>query len=131
ALMGKALPYTLQLAVLALLFTALVAIPLGLAAGMWAERWPDKLALFLGSSFVSIPNFWLAVVLALIVTAKLHLLPSIGYKGFSYTILPAIVVAVEMIPIAMRAISTSVVVAKQEGLIALARIRGLSARRVL
>ena len=107
-LIGSTLPYTLQLAALALVFTFLIAVPLGIAGGLYAGRWPDKLALYLSSVFVSVPNFWFAIVLALIVTARLQWIPSIGYKGFAYTILPALVIAVEMSPLFIRALSVSV-----------------------
>ncbi len=129
-LIGGALPYTLQLAGLALLFAAIIAIPLGIAGGMRSGQWPDKLVLYLGSAFVSIPNFWLSVVLALVVTAQLHLIPSIGYEGFAYTILPAFVIAIEMSPIFMRSLSTSVAGARQQSFVNLAEIRGLSRRRI-
>lgn len=124
------LPYTLQLAALALLFALIIAIPLGVAGGMRSGEWPDKLVLYISSAFVSIPNFWLAVVLALVVTAKLRLIPSIGYQGFSYTILPAFVIAIEMSPIFMRSLSTSVAVARQQSFVSLAKIRGLSRWRI-
>jgi peptide/nickel transport system permease protein len=129
-LIGSALPYTLQLAGLALLFAAVIAIPLGIAGGMRSGRWPDKLVLYLGSAFVSIPNFWLSVVLALVLTAQLHLIPSIGYQGFSYTILPAFVIAIEMSPIFMRSLSSSVSGARQRSFVSLAEIRGLSRWRI-
>jgi peptide/nickel transport system permease protein len=125
-LISDALPYTLQLIALALVFSALIAVPLGIVAGMRSGEWPDKLALYLGSAFVSIPNFWLAIVLALVITARLHLIPSIGYEGFAYTILPAFVIAIEMSPIFMRGLSTSVAVARQQSFVGLADIRGLS-----
>jgi len=129
-LIGGALPYTLQLAALALLFAAIIAIPLGIAGGMRSGQWPDKLVLYLGSAFVSIPNFWLSVVLALVVTAQFHLIPSIGYQGFSYTILPAFVIAIEMSPIFMRSLSSSVSGARQRSFVSLAEIRGLSRWRI-
>ncbi len=103
-LIGSTLPFTLQLAALALVFTFLIAVPLGIAGGLYAGRWPDKLALYLSSVFVSVPNFWFAIVLALIVTARLQWIPSIGYQGFAYTILPALVIAVEMSPLFIRGI---------------------------
>ena len=61
----------------------------GIAGGPFAGRWPDKLALYLSSIFVSLPNFWFAIVLALMMTAQPRWIPSIGYQGFAYTILPA------------------------------------------
>lgn len=130
SLISSGLPYTLQLAGLALVFAAIIAVPLGIAGGMGAGRWPAKLVLYLGSAFVSIPNFWLAILLAMVLTAQLHLIPSIGYEGFSYTILPAFVIAIEMSPIFMRGLATSVAGARQQGFVSLAEIRGLSGPRI-
>lgn len=81
---------------MALVFTALIALPLGIAGGLMAGRWPDKLALYAASIFVSMRNFWLAIVLALVVTAELGWIPSIDYQNIAYAILPAFVIAIEM-----------------------------------
>lgn len=77
-LIAQTLPFTLQLAGLTLLFTVLIAVPLRIDAGMRAGCWPDKLTLDLSSIFVSVPNVWFAIVPALIVTARLQWIPSIG-----------------------------------------------------
>ena len=130
-LMRQALPLTLQLAALSLFFALMVAVPLGVAAGLRAGLWPDKLVLYLCSICVSIPNFWLAIVLALVITAQLHWIPSIGYNGFAYTILPAIVIAVEMSPVFMRSLASAVAGARRQNFIDLAPIRGLPRRRVV
>jgi peptide/nickel transport system permease protein len=129
-LIAESLPYTLQLAGLALLFTAIIAGPLGIVGGRYAGRWPDSLALYLSSIFVSLPNFWLGIVLALVFSAKLAWIPSIGYQGFSYTILPAIVIAVEMAPLFIRSLSVSVASNLQQPFIEIGRLRGLSDRRL-
>jgi ABC-type dipeptide/oligopeptide/nickel transport system permease component len=131
ALLLQTVPMTLQLAALALAFAFLIAVPIGIVAGLNAGGWFDRFALYLGSAFVSIPNFWLAIVLALVVTAELRWIPSIGYQGFAYTILPAIVIAVEMSPVFMRSLSISVASAKQRNFVQLADIRGLSKQRIL
>jgi ABC-type dipeptide/oligopeptide/nickel transport system permease component len=129
-LLVQTVPFTLQLAVLALAFAAVIAVPIGVVAGLNAGRWPDKLALYLGSAFVSMPNFWLAIVLALVVTAQLRWIPSIGYGGFAYTILPAFVIAVEMSPLFMRSFSIAVAAAQRQNFVQLASVRGLSPRRI-
>lgn len=130
-LMVDSLPYTLLLAAMALVFTALIALPLGIAGGLTAGRWPDKLALYLSSIFVSLPNFWLAIVLAMVVTAQLGWIPSIGYQNMAYAILPAFVIAIEMSPLFIRALSVSIADTIRSPFIELAQVRGLSRRRII
>jgi peptide/nickel transport system permease protein len=120
------LPMTLQLAGLALVFSLLISLPLGIAGGLRPGRWPDNLALAAGSLFVSIPNFWLGIVLTLLLSVKLGWLPAIGYQGFSYTILPAFVLAIEIAPFIIRTLTVSVAQAMREDYIALAPVRGLT-----
>jgi peptide/nickel transport system permease protein len=131
ALIASGLPYTIQLAGLGLLITFLVALPLGLAAGLKPERWQDRLAFVTSSVFVSLPNFWLALVLILVVSSKLNLLPSIGYRGFAYTILPAIVLAVELAPVIIRGLSVSIAGAMQLGFVDGGVVRGLPWRQIV
>lgn len=130
-LIGDGLPFTLQLAGLGLLFTFLVALPLGLSGGLKPERWQAKLAFFTGSLFISLPNFWLALVLILLVSSRANLLPSIGYKGFAYTILPAIVLAVELAPVIIRGLSVSVAGSMQQGFVDGGIVRGLPWPRIV
>ena len=88
---------TLQLAgvavAMALVISALIGIPGGLAPG----RWPDRLAFYVSSVFISLPNFWFGIVLTLLLSVKLGWLPAIGYGGFAYTLLPAFVLAVRTV----------------------------------
>lgn len=130
ALLEQSLPMTLQLAALALVFAFLIAVPVGVLAGLNSGGLFDRFALYLGSAFVSIPNFWLAIVLALVVTAELQWIPSIGYQSFAYTILPAFVIAIEMSPVFMRSLSISIAAARQRNFVQLADVRGLSKRRI-
>lgn len=125
------LPMTLQLGAVALALALLVAVPLGTAGGLYPGRWPDKLALAVGSICVSTPNFWLGIVLTLFLSVKLKLLPAIGYRGFSYVFLPAIVLAVEIVPFILRTLTVSVAQVMREEFIRLAPIRGLSRGRTV
>lgn len=103
---GTAAPATLELVVAALVIAVAVAIPLGLAAA----RWPGSLfdhAVRAGSVLgVSMPVFWLALILQLVFAQRLRLLPVAGQydpnlsgdwavlgSALSHLILPAIVVA--------------------------------------
>lgn len=130
-LIGEALPYSLQLAALGTGLALLIAVPIGLAAGLRAGKWPDRLGLYVSSLFVSLPNIWVAVVLIFLLSAKTGWLPAIGYRGFSYTIIPAIVLAVELSPVMIRAISISVAANLGEVYYDVGLVRGLSRRTMI
>ncbi|MEN1647026.1 ABC transporter permease [Pseudomonas aeruginosa] len=130
-LIMKALPYTLQLAGLALAIALLVSLALGIPAGLNPGKWQDKLAFFTGSTFVSLPNFWLGIVLILILSVQLKWVPAIGYNGFSYTWLPAIVLAVELVPFITRTLSVSIAEIMTQPFIAAARSRGIGFGRIV
>lgn len=124
-------PYTLQLAFLSMVFALLIATPIGIWGGLRPGQWPDRLALYVGSLFVSLPNFWLGIVLALVLSVNLGWLPAIGYKGFAYTILPAIVLSVEIAPFIIRTLTVSVAQNMRESYVAVAAIRGIGHRRIV
>lgn len=130
-LIADTAPMTIQLALLAMLFAIIIATPIGIAGGLYPGRWPDRLALYVGSLFVSLPNFWLGIVLVLLLSVNLGWLPAIGYGGFAWTILPAIVLAVEIAPFIIRTLTVSVAGVMQESYIAAATVRGLSRSRIV
>jgi ABC-type dipeptide/oligopeptide/nickel transport system permease component len=130
-LISTTLPYSLLLAGLGILFSLMIAAPIGVAAGLNSSRWPYRLALDLSSVMVSQPNVWLGVVFILIFSAKTGWLPAIGYQGVSYAILPALVLAMELAPVMIRAISVSVAANMLENYVAVGEVRGLSRYRVI
>ena len=125
------LPYTLQLGGVGLLFAFALSFPVGIAGGLHQNGWQNALAFGIQSLFVSIPNFWLAIVLVLLLSVKLKWLPALGYGGFSYVILPALVLAVEITPFIVRTLTTSLGEVMQAPFIDEARVRGLSRRRIV
>lgn len=130
-LIATAVPYSLLLASLAFVFALGLAVPIGIFAGLRSGKWPDRFALYLSSIFVSLPNIWLALVLIFLVSAKAGWLPAIGYKGISYAILPAIVLAVELAPVFIRSIAVSVSGNLMEAYVSVGQIRGLSRFRMI
>ncbi|RBP77956.1 peptide/nickel transport system permease protein [Rhodobacter sp. 140A] len=130
-LIAQTAPKTIQLALLAMVFALVIAVPIGVWGGLNPGRLPDRLALYLSSLLVSLPNFWLGIVLALLLSVKLNLLPAIGYKGFAYTILPAFVLALEIAPFIIRNLSVSVAGVMGQNFIDIARVRGLTRNQIV
>lgn len=125
------IPLTLQLAGMSLALALLIAMPLGIAGGLKPGGAWSRIAFGVQSVFVSIPNFWLAIVLILFLSVKLQWIPALGYKGIEYAILPAIVLAVEISPFIIRTLSTSYGEVMQAYFIDEAKVRGLPRRRVV
>lgn len=130
-LIATGLPYSLILAGFAFLFSLAIAVPVGILAGLNSGKWPDRLALYISSFLVSLPNVWLALVFIFLFSAKTGWLPAIGYKGISYAILPSLVLAVELAPVLIRSISVAVSGNLIEPYVAVGQIRGLSRARMI
>lgn len=68
---ARVFPATLELATVATLLGILVGIPMGVAAAVWQDRWPDQLARVVGLVGYSVPVFWLGLMGLLLFYAKL------------------------------------------------------------
>ena len=87
------LPATILLATTALVIGVLIGTAAGLVAALRRGRWQDH-AVSLGSlTGVSLPNFWLGMMLVLVFAVWLRLLPVAGSGGLQYLVLPAIALA--------------------------------------
>ena len=69
---------TLELTLVATLLGLAIGIPLAIVAARWRDRWPDHLSRFISIGAVSVPVFWIAIILQLIFGQTLHWLPVSG-----------------------------------------------------
>lgn len=84
------LPATIELALAALFFAIVVAVPLGLIAGLNPGTWIDRIARAVGLAGQTIPNFWLGMLLIVLFAVELRWLPSFGRDTLASLVLPAI-----------------------------------------
>jgi peptide/nickel transport system permease protein len=87
-LIGDRLPATIELAVAAMLFSLLIALPIGISSAVWQNSPLDRLSMagaFLG---ISMPGFWLGIVLMLLFAVRLHWLPVQGRIDFGAHLVP-------------------------------------------
>lgn len=138
AQIGGRVPVTLGLAAAAAC-GLLVAVPLGLAAGIWPNSWIDGIARAIATLGVAIPNFVLAIVLVLVFGVNLRWLPTSGYADFwdspgkwlQLMILPAITLGLHMTAILVRQIRASLMDVLDSNFVRSAWARGASSRLVI
>jgi peptide/nickel transport system permease protein len=132
------LPATLQLAVLALVFSLLIGIPAGiLAAVRQNTRW-DQLVMVSAMGGISIPSFWLGLTLILVFSVGLGWLPSGGYtplwedlgQGLRVLILPAISLGFMQAALIARMTRSSMLEVLRQDYVRTAKAKGLHWRRV-
>lgn len=91
------LPATLFLAGTTIFFAALVAVPMGIYAAVRPRSPPDRIIGILSLAGVSIVEYWFALILILVFAVQLSWLPTSGYGGFEYVILPALALSLRPI----------------------------------
>jgi len=119
---------TLKLAILAMAIAVSLGIPLGFYSALRQGRWLDTLTMMGAVSGVSMPQFWLGLLLMFFVSVKLQLLPPQGYgEGrFAHIILPAFTLGVGYMALLARATRAAVVEILTTDYIRTARSKGLS-----
>jgi ABC-type dipeptide/oligopeptide/nickel transport system permease component len=133
------LPATVELGALALLWSLLVAIPLGTIAAVRRGSLIDHLAAGITVGGVSIPNFFIGIVLIFVLSVTLRIFPFGGYVPFSedpyenlrHVLLPAIALGTAGAAINMRFTRSSMIEVLNNDYIRTARAKGASWRRVV
>lgn len=127
----EAIPETLKLAGTALLLGLFAGICWALLATYARWRFVRQTLLALPAAGVSIPTFWIGLLLIQFVSFKWQLLPAIGNDGFESLILPALVLAIPTASMAAQILTRSLESTMSAPYIETARARGASRLRVL
>lgn len=129
--MIRRLPITINLALVGLLFTIMFGIGFGVIMAMFKDTWIDKIIGSISIIMLSIPGFWLAIILILVFVEKLHLLPTSGYDSFKSLILPGIVVSCSTIGVCARLTKTSILDELGKQYILVANAKGMNNKIVI
>jgi peptide/nickel transport system permease protein len=124
-------PNTATLALAAMLFAILFAIPLGILAAVFRGTAIDHVAMTISLVGISMPNFWLGPLLAILFAVRLGWLPVSGIGGISHLILPAVTLGAALSAILARMTRASVLEELRELYVLAARARGLSGARAV
>ena len=137
---GERLPNTLVLAGVALFLSIAVGIPVGLVQALRRGSPIDHVLSLLTALGLSVPVFWLGIVLILVFAVSLHVLPSAGVTSVSsdtlldriaHLVLPAAVLATTVVPTVVRYMRSATIEVLHEDFIRTATSKGLAPRAVV
>src|SRR5262245_34569037 len=131
AAIRERLPATAELAVAAMAVAVIVAMPLGTLAAVRAGTIVDHLSVTLALVGISMPNFWLGPLLAIVFSIELGWLPVSGRGTLAHLVLPAITLGVPLAALIARLTRASVLEELRELYVLAARARGASRTRAV
>jgi peptide/nickel transport system permease protein len=137
--LGERIPATFQIQSLAIMVALGIGIPVGVASAIKSNTWVDRVLSMIALSGVAMPNFWLALLLILLLAVQLELLPPSGYVNFwddpvealKYAILPALTGGLLATATIMRQVRSSMLEVLRQDYVRTARAKGLHERRVV
>lgn len=138
-LLAVRLPVTIELTLLSLLIALIVAVPLGVQAAVRPNGIADRVASVLGLVGISIPDFWLGIILVLIFSLGLGVFPSSGFVPFSESIsgnllscaLPALTLAAGLAAVLVRVTRSAVSEVLSRDFVRFLRAKGLRERAIV
>lgn len=122
---------TLYLVIIARIWSVLAAIPLGIVAAIKQNTWIDKISMNIALLGVSIPEFWLALMLMLILSFNLGWLPFSGMGGIEHLILPAFMLGMPQLASIARMTRSEMLEVLRQDYIRTARAKGLREKVVI
>lgn len=139
SLIATKLPVTVELALASIFVALLIAIPAGVVAAARKNSPLDVTGTVLALSGLSIPNFWLGIMLILVVSVNLGWLPASGYVSLSEDpignlkrmIMPAFVLGTGLAAVLMRQLRSSMLEILTQDFVRTARAKGVSGFLVL
>ncbi len=139
SLMGRSLPITAELATMAMLLSAAIAIPLGILSAVRRNTPTDLAARLLGLVGLSMPSFWIAVLFILISATYFKWLPALNYVGLlknpvenlKQMAMPAVALGLPLMAVVMRMTRSAMLEVLGQDYVRTARAKGVAERRTL
>jgi len=125
------LPNTLKLASVTMLVAVGISVPLGIVAAVNHNSLKDTISMILALVGLSMPNFWLGLLLIILFSLKLGGFPSGGNTGFSSIVLPAFSIGVGLAALMARTTRSSMLDVIRQDYIRMARAKGVPERKVI
>ena len=131
AAIAERMPATFELAAAAIVVAIAIAIPAGIVAAVWAGTAVDYSATTIALLGISMPNFWLGPLLAIVFSIWLGWLPVSGRGTLANLVLPAITLGAPLAAVLTRMTRASLIEELREVYVLAARARGVSRARAI
>jgi peptide/nickel transport system permease protein len=125
------LPASLELAIVAMIISLIVGIPIGILAAVRVNTWFDKVGNVFANLGLALPSFWVGLMLILFFSVYLHLLPSAGSGTMKHILMPAFSLGWVFAASHMRLARSAMLEVLGSEYVKLARIKGLSETLVI
>lgn len=133
AAIAQRLPITLELTLLALLISLVIGVPIGILAAVRRGSGSDYAASTLALAGLSVPHFWLGILLILVFAVQLHWLPASGFvpvtdpvANLEHMIMPAFVLGIGLAAVLMRQTRAAMLESLGADYVRTARAKGMS-----
>ncbi|CAN5787722.1 ABC transporter permease [soil metagenome] len=131
AILGETFPYTIQLALAAIILVLAVGIPLGVLAASRPGSWIDNVIRVASLAGLSMPVFWTGLVFIVIFSVNLRWFPVSGTGTWRHLVLPAVTLALPSIAVVARMTRATVLDVLREDFIRTARAKGIGESSLL
>lgn len=125
------LPRTITLNVIAMTLSAAVGIPIGIICALKRNSWADNILMVFAMLGVSIPSFWLALMMIVLFSLKLGWLPAFGITGIACWIMPSIAASLPSINANARQTRSTVLETIRADFVTTARAKGVREQLVI
>jgi len=124
-MIAEGFPVSLTLGIEAMLLAIGFGVLIGVIAALYHNKFPDYLATTFAVLGISVPSFILAGLMQYFIAYKLQLFPISGWKGFSYSILPALAIALTHMGFIAKLIRSSMLEQNNSDYVKMARAKGI------
>jgi ABC-type dipeptide/oligopeptide/nickel transport system permease component len=125
------LPNTLLLAMAAMAIALIVGVTIGIISALRARTWVDHVSMVTSVAGVSLPGFWLGLMLVMLFSVELGWLPVAGFSSKWGIVLPALTLAANQMAVLVRMTRSTMIGVMHQDYIRTARAKGLSGSTVV
>lgn len=125
------MPLTILIGGIAMLIQVVLGIPLGVFAATHQGKWQDYVSIGVSMILVSLPDFWVALMLVVLFSVKLNLLPAYGITSWTCFVMPIIATSISGIAMNARQARSAMLEVFRADYISTARAKGQAERKVV